>query len=678
MYALAAYLMRSANVGTFNAIAELDLSFTQIKALCALENEDRDEHSVKALAELLGVSLPAMSRAVDGLFERGLVGREEDPSDRRMKRIRLTEAGHEVPQALNEARLSALQELMGSLRDDEAEAFEAALTLLLERREEIAAYRPHRESEHAMSERVRSLQMTDDNRRWWALGAMCFALFMIMLDNTVVNVALPSIQRSLHASTASLEWTVNAYTLSFAVLLVTGGRLGDLFGRRRLFLAGVVIFAGSSAAIGFSPSDTWLVAWRAVQGSGSALMMPATLSIITNAFPAAERGRAIGTWAGVSALALAIGPVVGGFLVENVSWQSIFFLNLPVAVGAVLITLFAVRESRDETVARTVDIPGVATLTVGLAALVLALVEGNSWHWGSTREIVLFAVALVGAWRSFAIVETRRRVPMVDFSFFRSRTFLGANIVAFIVSFAMLAMFFFLALYMQNVRGYTPLESGVRFLPSTLMIVLIAPIAGRLTDRVGSRPLMTFGLLCVSVSLFWQSQLTVSSSYGTLLPGFVLMGIGMAFVMSPMSTAAMNSVEPAKAGVASGILSMSRMVGGTFGVAVLGALVSTLGRSKINDLLPNLPAATRSRLAGGLGSGQSVSGAPHQIVEAGREAFVYALQNGLRLGAAVALVGALVAWTLVGRDVKAAETPAQTEQSHTEPTPAEPREAVHA
>src|SRR3982075_4309461 len=231
-----------------------------------------------------------------------------------------------------------------------------------------------------MNERMRSLQMNDENRRWWALGAMCFALFMIMLDSTVVNVALPSIQRGLHASTASLEWTVNAYTLSFAVLLVTGGRLGDLFGRRRLFLAGVMIFAASSAAIGFSPNDTWLVAWRAVQGAGAALMMPATLSIITNAFPAEERGRAIGTWAGVSALALAIGPVLGGFLVQSGSWQAVFFINLPVAVAAVFVTLFAVVESRDETVARTVDLPGVATLTDGHVVLVLALIEGKRWH----------------------------------------------------------------------------------------------------------------------------------------------------------------------------------------------------------------------------------------------------------------------------------------------------------
>jgi EmrB/QacA subfamily drug resistance transporter len=504
-----------------------------------------------------------------------------------------------------------------------------------------------------MTERIRSLRMNEDNRRWWALGAMCFALFMIMLDNTVVNVALPSIQRSLHASTSSLEWTVNAYTLAFAVLLVTGGRLGDLFGRRKVFLAGVVIFAGSSAAIGFSPSDTWLVAWRAVQGIGAALMMPATLSIISNAFPPAERGKAIGTWAGVSALALAIGPVVGGFLVQSVSWQSIFFLNVPVAVGAVLITLFAVRESRDETVARSVDLPGVLTLTVGLGALVLALVQGNNWHWGSARELTLYVIAVVGL-TSFAVVELRRREPMVDFRFFRSRTFFGANIVAFIVSFAMLAMFFFLALYMQNILHYTPLQAGIRFLPSTLMIVLIAPISGRLADRVGPRPLMTFGLLAVSGSLFWQSHLTVSSSYGALLPGFVLMGVGMAFVMSPMSTAAMNSVDKAKAGVASGILSMSRMVGGTFGVAVLGALVSTLGRSKIDQLLPGIPSGARARLADSLGSGGVLHGVPVRIVDASQQAFVYALQYGLRLGAAVALLGAVLAWTLVGRRQQAA------------------------
>jgi EmrB/QacA subfamily drug resistance transporter len=498
-----------------------------------------------------------------------------------------------------------------------------------------------------------------------------------LLDNTAVNVALPSIQHSLHASTSSLEWTVNAYTLSFAVLLVTGGRLGDLFGRRRIFLAGVVVFAGASAAIGFSTSDTWLVGWRAVQGVGSAMMMPATLSIITNAFPPAERGKAIGTWAGVSAMALAIGPVVGGLLVESVSWQSIFFLNLPVAVGAVLVALFAVRESRDETATQRIDLPGVATLTVGLAALVLALVEGNSWHWGSGRELALLALAVL-ALGAFAFVERHRSSPMVDFGFFRSRTFLGANVVAFIVSFAMLAMFFFMALYMQNVLHFSPLQAGIRFLPSTLMIVVIAPIAGRLADRVGPRPLITLGLLAVSGALLWQSQLTVTSGYGTLLPGFVLIGIGMAFVMSPMSMAAMNAVAQAKAGVASGILSMNRMVGGTFGVAVLGAMVATLGRSKLDALLPTVPSAARARLADALGSGAAPNGLGTHIVDASQRAFVYSLQYGLRLGSAVALLGALAAWVLIAPREASPAAEAQPEPARASLEQAPEREPMHA
>ena len=308
------------------------------------------------------------------------------------------------------------------------------------------------------------IRLNEGNRRWWTLAAMCFALFMIMLDNTVVNVALPSIQRDLGASLSSLEWTVNAYTLTFAVLLVTGGRLGDILGRRKMFLFGVVVFALSSAAIGLAPDQTWLVAGRAIQGVGAAFMMPATLSIITVTFPAEERGRAIGTWAGVSALALAIGPVVGGALTEYVTWRAIFFLNLPVAVGAVFVTLFAARESRDESSRHTIDWPGIATISVGLTALVLALIEGNSWGWGSARIVSLLVVAAVSL-VTFAIVERRVPEPMVDFTLFRSNTFVGTNAVAFIVSFAMLAMFFFVALYMQNILGYSA-DRGRRALPS--------------------------------------------------------------------------------------------------------------------------------------------------------------------------------------------------------------------
>ena len=493
------------------------------------------------------------------------------------------------------------------------------------------------------------IRLNEGNRRWWTLAAMCFALFMIMLDNTVVNVALPSIQRDLGASLSSLEWTVNAYTLTFAVLLVTGGRLGDILGRRKMFLFGVVVFALSSAAIGLAPDQTWLVAGRAIQGVGAAFMMPATLSIITVTFPAEERGRAIGTWAGVSALALAIGPVVGGALTEYVTWRAIFFLNLPVAVGAVFVTLFAARESRDESSRHTIDWPGITTISVGLTALVLALIEGNSWGWGSARIVSLLVVAAVSL-VTFAIVERRVPEPMVDFSLFRSNTFVGTNAVAFIVSFAMLAMFFFVALYMQNILGYSAIEAGVRFLPSTLMIVLIAPLAGRLTDRIGPRPLIVTGLSLVTIALFLQTRITVDTGYALLLPAFVLMGIGMALTMSPMSTAAMNSVAAHKAGVASGILSMSRMVGGTFGVAALGALFQHLARNDLAHSLAGtgISATQRDQLVSGLGTASDAGQLPPVAVNAAHDAFIHALASGMWLSASVAAAGALIAFFTIG------------------------------
>ena len=452
--------------------------------------------------------------------------------------------------------------------------------------------------------------ITDDNRKWWTLGAMCFALFMIMLDNTVVNVALPSIQRDLGASISGLEWTINGYTLSFAVLLATGGRLGDIFGRRRMFLFGVVIFALSSATAGLAQGATDLVISRVVQGVGAALMMPGTLSIITDAFPAHERGKAMGTWAGVSALALAVGPVLGGFLTEHVSWRAIFYLNIPVAVGAVTATIFAVRESRDTTVGRDVDYLGVATLTGSLTALVLALVEGNSWGWGSPAIIGLLAAAVLGA-IAFVQVELWVKAPMVEFRFFADRNFLGAVVVALIITFAMMGVFFFLALYMQDILRYSPLEAGVRFLPSTLMIVGVAPVAGRLADRFGPRWLIVAGLSILTLSLYSFTGIAVDSGYLDLLPGFMLLGIGIALTMSPMTSAAMNAVSVQKAGIASGVLSMFRMVGGSLGVAVTGAIFQAAAGSSFETASP--------------------------------QHFVDGLSNAMYVSAAVTVAGALIA-----------------------------------
>jgi EmrB/QacA subfamily drug resistance transporter len=516
--------------------------------------------------------------------------------------------------------------------------------------------------------RHRARLITDANRKWWTLGAMCFALFMIMLDNTVVNVALPSIERDLHSSLSSLEWVINCYTLAFAVFLATGGRLGDIFGRRRAFLVGVTLFSISSATAGLAPDTAWLVGSRVVQGIGGALMMPATLSIVTNAFPPAERGKAIGTWAGVSALALAIGPVLGGFLTEAVSWRAIFFINLPVGVAAVLASLFAVRESRDHTVGREVDYAGVATLTVALTALVLALIEGNAWGWGSVPVLSLFAgsVAMLVV---FILVERRVAAPMVEFPLFASRNFVGSNLIALIVTFAMLAQFFFLALYMQNMLGYSPLEAGVRFLPATLMIVAIAPIAGRLTDRIGPRIPIAVGLTLVSGAMFWLTQIDPSTTYGDLFGSFILMGVGMALVMSPMSTAAMNAVADVKAGIASGILSMNRMIGGTLGVAVIGAVFQAAARSRLDESLAGvgLTAGQRADIAHGLGGGASVvpNGASShqaaQIAAASRDAFIDAFASSMKVATGVAIAGVIVAIALIRsrpRDERTAEAPA--------------------
>jgi len=459
--------------------------------------------------------------------------------------------------------------------------------------------------------------ITEDNSKWWTLGAMCFALFMIMLDNTIVNVALPSIQKDLGATLSGLEWTINGYTLSFAVLLATGGRLGDIFGRRLMFLVGVVIFALSSATAGFAPDQTALVVSRVVQGIGAALMMPGTLSIITDAFPPEERGKAMGTWAGVSALALAVGPVLGGFLTEHVSWRAIFYVNIPVAIGAVFATLFAVRESRDTSVGREVDYAGVAVLTAGLTALVFALVEGNAWGWGSPEIIALLVGAAV-ALPAFVWVENRVKAPMVQFDLLSDRNFLAAVVVAMIISFAMLGVFFFLALYMQNILGYSPLEAGVRFLPSTLMIVAVAPISGRLSDRYGPRWLIAGGLVLVAASLFSFSQLAVDSTYLDLLPGFMLLGIGIAMTMSPMTSAAMNAVPVQKAGIASGVLSMFRMVGGSLGIAVTGAIFQSVSSSRLESAGAQAGAAAKA------------------------EAFVYALDRAMVVSAFVVLIGVAV------------------------------------
>jgi EmrB/QacA subfamily drug resistance transporter len=421
---------------------------------------------------------------------------------------------------------------------------------------------------------VRARLFAPENRKWWTLAAVAVGLFMIMLDNTVVNVALPSIQGDLDISTSELEWVVNAYALTFGVLLLTGGKLADMFGRRAIFITGLVIFTAASLWCGLSGGAESLIAARTVQGVGAALMNPATLSIITATFPPRQRGMAIGIWAGVSALALAIGPLVGGLLTEKIDWSWIFFVNIPVGIAGVLAARIFIDETKDTSKEQRLDLPGLLTSGIGLFALTLALIETNDHAWGSAVVLSLLAVAIV-ALVAFVLLELRQRLPMLDMSLFRDRQFAGANTVMFMVGLAMFGIFFYNSLFLQRVLGYGAIKTGATFLPMTLLIILVAPMAGKLSDRIGPRWLMGGGMLLLTASLLLFGTLEADASWWDIVPGLVVGGFGMAITMAPTTAAAMGSVPVDKAGVGSAVINSMRQVGGSLGIAIMGALVAT-------------------------------------------------------------------------------------------------------
>ncbi|MBM3677946.1 MAG: MFS transporter, partial [Actinobacteria bacterium] len=411
------------------------------------------------------------------------------------------------------------------------------------------------------------------HRKWWTLAAVSFGLFMIMLDNTVVNVALPSIQRDLGVSLSELEWVVTGYALTFAALMLVGGKLADAYGRRRLFVTGMVVFAVASLGCGLAWSGGALIGARVLQGVGAAMMSPATLSIIAATFPPRQRGTAIGIWAGVSALALAVGPLAGGLLTDHLSWHWIFFINLPVAAVGVLAAFLLIDESSDPT-HESLDLPGLATSSLALFSLTFALIEANRYGWSSALIVASFAVAAV-ALAAFVVLERRRRAPMLDLTLFRSGTFVGANFAVFLIALAMFGVFFFVSLYLQNVLGYSAVEAGATFLPMTILIVVSAPLAGRVADRIGSRWLVTGGMLLMVAHLLLFAQLGAEESFWSILPALLVGGVGMAGVMTPSSAAAMKAVPVEKAGVGSAVLNAHRQVGGAFGIALMGAIVAS-------------------------------------------------------------------------------------------------------
>jgi EmrB/QacA subfamily drug resistance transporter len=493
------------------------------------------------------------------------------------------------------------------------------------------------------------------------LFAMCFGLFMIMLDNTIVNVALPSIQRDLRASPETLAWTVNAYVVPFAALILLGGKLGDRFGRRRMFVAGLGIFIVASAACALSTTTGTLVAARAVQGAGAALMNPLSLSILVATFPRERLPAAIGVWAGISGLGLAIGPLVGGVLVEHVDWSAVFWINVPIGAVAVVVTLLAVRESRDPTL-RSLDLPGAGLVTLALFCVVWGLIKSDTHGFGSAYVLGFLAVGAV-LLVAFVAWEQRAADPMLPLGFFARRRFSVADVVMVLVGFAMFGAIFYGALFLQNIQGYSALEAGVRTLPWTLMILVVAPAAGRLNTHVGPRGPASAGMALLAVGLAGLARLDADSPYSSIWPCFMLCGIGTALAMPTVSAAAMSAVPPAKAGVGSGVLNTARQVGGALGIAVLTSVATGRVSARWDDFVATVPGAVRAQAArlGELAGGGQVDAVGRLAGPAARRAaetaFMSGFQAAMWTAAALAALAAVVALLGLGGARTAAGVP---------------------
>src|SRR5437764_2010687 len=469
-------------------------------------------------------------------------------------------------------------------------------------------------------------------RKWRVLIVVCVAVFMLLLDITVVNVALPNIEAELHTSFTDLQWVVDAYALTLAATILNAGSLGDLYGRKRVFLVSITLFTLASALGGAANSPLFLILARGLQGIGGAGMFAVSLAIIAQEFHGRERGTAFGIWGATVGAAVAVGPLVGGALTTYAGWRWIFFVNIPIGVACVLGSLRVLHESRDEEHGGF-DLPGFVTLTAALFALVLALLRGTDWGWSSGREVGLLAAGLVFL-TGFVLVEQRSSAPMLDVALFRVPTFTGAQIVAFTISSALFSQFLYLTLYLQNVLGYSPIQAGVRFLPLSLLGFVTAPIAGRLSARLPVRFLLGFGMALVRLALRLVHGVPPSSGWTTLLPGFLVGGVAVGMVNAPLAATAVSVVEPRRAGMASGINNTFRQVGIATGIAGLGALF----QDRIRSELHGSPAAKAV-----------ASGAVQQGGHAARVAFITGLNEILLVAAFVAFAGAVLGFALVRR-----------------------------
>jgi EmrB/QacA subfamily drug resistance transporter len=504
-------------------------------------------------------------------------------------------------------------------------------------------------------------------RKWWTLIAVSVAIFMLLLDITVVNVALPDIQRSLHSSFSDLQWVVNAYSLTLAAFLLTAGSLADLVGRRRVFVLGLVVFTAASAACGLSSSPLALNLFRAVQGTGGAMMFATSLALIASAFHGPERGLAFGIYGGVIGAAVAVGPVIGGVITQGIGWEWIFFVNVPIGIAAVFLTMSQVQESRDPN-ARGVDWIGLVTFSGALFTLVLALIKGNEKGWGST-EIVSLLVASVVLFAIFLIAELRQERPMLDLSLFKKPAFTGASLVALAISSSMFSMFLYLTLYIQDVLGYDPLQAGLRFLPITLISFVVAPISGKVSVSVPIRLLIGAGLLLVSGGLLSMTAIDASSGWTTLIPGFLLAGAGIGMINPPLASTAVGVVHHSRSGMASGINNTFRQVGIATGVAGLGAVfqhqiaiktTSALGGGAVAHRLVSAPGFNQALVSGGVRPIAERLPAPAHaaLIHAYRVGFTGALTSILLIASGIALLGAIAAFALIrSRDFVASYEP---------------------
>jgi EmrB/QacA subfamily drug resistance transporter len=423
---------------------------------------------------------------------------------------------------------------------------------------------------------------TNDKRRWYALALLAVAQFVVVLDASIVNVALPSIGADLNFSQANLAWVVNAYVLTFGGFLLLGGRMADLLGRRRVFIGGLILFAIASLAGGLAQSEGQLIVARAVQGLGAAILSPAALSIVTTIFAdGADRNRALGVWGAVAGSGGAAGVLLGGVLTDTLGWEWVLFVNTPIGIAAAALATRLIPESRSQDTGRSFDVAGALTVTAGLSILVYALVDATDAGWGSTQTVGLLALA-AGLLAAFVAIELRAAHPLVPFRFFQSRTVTGSNVVALLIGASLFSMFFFISLYMQQVLGYAPLKAGLAYLPLALTIMLSAGIASQVVTRVGFKPVLAVGLGFVAGGLLWFSQVSPDGSYlGDILFPSLLAAIGLGLSFVSVTIGAVAGVAERESGLASGLINTAQQIGGALGLAIL----ATVANSRTDDLL---------------------------------------------------------------------------------------------